>query len=59
VPDQRAVGFFDRALGADELNGRQVAYQVVLIAWTPLVGVIAELQAVSLQRRAEPQPAYL
>ena len=48
-------GFFDGALAADELSGWHVAYQVLLISWTALVGGLAVTHAVSLVRQRAPR----
>jgi len=43
-------GFFDGGLGNDELSGGLVAFQVVLLAVTGVVGVLAALRGRELQR---------
>ena len=45
-------GFFDGAFAAGELGPGQVAFQVVLLAWTAVVGVVAAAFTVSLVRRS-------
>jgi hypothetical protein len=48
-------GFFDGGLGNDELSGGLVAFQVVLLAVTATVGVLAILRALAA-RRTTPLP---
>ena len=48
-------GFFDGALAAEELSAGHVVFQVLLIAWTGLVGALAFLHVTGLVR--EPDPA--
>lgn len=43
-------GFFDGGLGNDELSGGLVAFQVVLLTVTGVVGVLAALRGRELQR---------
>jgi hypothetical protein len=44
-------GFFDGAFAAAELGPGQVAFQVLLLGWTAVVGLIAAAFTVSLVRR--------
>lgn len=44
-------GFFDGGLGNDELSGGLVAFQVVLLTVTGVVGVLAALRGRELLRR--------
>jgi hypothetical protein len=50
-------GFFDGAFAANELGPGQVAFQVVLLGWTAVVGVVAVLFTVWLVRRSPRTPA--
>jgi hypothetical protein len=43
-------GFFDGGLGNDRLSGGLVVYQVILLAVTAAVGVLAALRAVAARR---------
>lgn len=52
-------GFFDGAFGAAELSGWHLAFQVLLISWTALVGVLAGLRAWTLLRGSGPAAAPL
>ena len=45
-------GFFDGGLANDELSGALVVFQVLLLAVTATVGVLAVLRAVDARRRA-------
>ncbi|GAA1477116.1 hypothetical protein GCM10009623_15620 [Nocardioides aestuarii] len=49
-----ASGFFDGGLGNELLTGAMAAFQVVLLAVTFLVGVLAMLRAVTLARTPAP-----
>ena len=44
-------GFFDGAFAADELGPWHVAFQVVLLGWTAVVGVVAVVFTARLVRR--------
>ena len=46
-----ASGFFDGGLGHADLEPGMAAYQVLLLAVTGVVGVLATLRAVELARR--------
>jgi hypothetical protein len=45
-------GFFDGGSAADELAPGHVAFQVVLLGWTALVGVAAAVLTARLARRS-------
>ncbi len=50
-------GFFDGGFAADELTGGHVAFQLLLIVWTALVGGVALVHAAKLATDRPARPA--